>query len=70
MTVDNTTAQEDDGLSFVSWELFPKTTDPILGANTPSQAQGYWPYADKQGDYGNVTEFVASSKFWMTPSTR
>jgi len=38
----------------------------ILGANTCAQAKDYWPYADEQGEYGemlnNLTKFVASSK--------
>lgn len=38
----------------------------ILGANTYAQPKDYWPYADDQGEYGemlnNLTKFVASSK--------
>ena len=81
VTVDNIAAEEDGGLSFVSGEPFSETTNPafkasvmglidsvdtmILGANTYTQAKGYWPNADDQGEYGeklnNLTKFVASS---------
>ena len=38
----------------------------ILGADSYTQAKGYWPYADEPGEYGeklnNLTKFVASSE--------
>ena len=68
VTVDNIAAEEDGGLSFVSGEPFPESTNNafkasvmgfidsvdtmILGANTYAQSKGYWPYADEQGEYG------------------
>ena len=81
VTVDNIAAEEDGGLSFVSGEPFSETDTSafkasmmgfidsvdtmILGANTYAQAQGYWPQAEEQGEYGeklnNLTKFVASS---------
>lgn len=87
VTVDNIAAEEDGGLSFVSGEPFSEKTDKavkasvmglidsvdtlILGANTYTQAKGYWPYADDQGEYGeklnNLTKFVASSKLDDAP---
>lgn len=87
VTVDNIAAEEDGGLSFVSGEPFSEKTNPafkasvmglidsvdtmILGANTYTQAKGYWPYADDQGEYGeklnNLTKFVASSKLAVAP---
>ena len=87
VTVDNLAAEEDGGLSFVSGEPFSETTDRafkasvmgfidsvdtmILGANTYAQSEGYWPYADDQGEYGeklnNLTKFVASSKLDDAP---
>jgi dihydrofolate reductase len=87
VTVDNVAAEEDGGLSFVPGEPFSATTDSafqtsvmgfidsvdtmILGANTYAQSQGYWPYADDQGQYGeklnNLTKFVVSSKLADAP---
>ena len=87
VTVDNIAAEEDGGLSFVSGEPFSGTdTSPfkaslmgfidtvdtmILGANTYEQANGYWPDADEQGEYGvklnNLTKFVASSRLDDAP---
>jgi dihydrofolate reductase len=68
VTVDNIAAEEDGGLSFVSWEpisdtdrspfkaslmgLIDSVDTLILGANTYAQSKGYWPYADDQGEYG------------------
>jgi hypothetical protein len=72
VTVDNIAAEEDGGLSFVSGEPFSETTNHafkasvmglidsvdtmILGANTYAQAKGYWPYADDQGEYGELID--------------
>lgn len=86
VTVDNIAA-EDGGLSFVSAKPFSETTNDafkasvmgfidsvdtmILGANTYAQSNGYWAYADDQGEYGeklnNLTKFVASSKLDDAP---
>jgi dihydrofolate reductase len=87
VTVDNIAAEEDGGLTFVSGEPFSETDNSpfkakvmgfidsvdtmILGANTYAQANGYWPYAKEQGEYGeklnNLTKFVASSKLDDAP---
>lgn len=68
VTVDNITAEEDGGLSFVSGKPFSDTAnDPfktsvmgfidgvdtmLLGANTYLQSRDYWPNAAEQGEYG------------------
>ena len=87
VTVDNIAAEEDGGLSFVSGEPFAENDRSafkatlmgfmdsidtlILGANTYAQSKDYWPYAEEQGEYGemlnNLTKFVASSKLDDAP---
>ncbi|MET1042902.1 MAG: dihydrofolate reductase family protein [Microbacteriaceae bacterium] len=75
VTVDNLTAEEDGGLSFVSGEPFSETDTSafkasvmgfidsvdtmILGANTYAQSKDYWPYADEQGEYGEKLNNLA-----------
>src|ERR1044071_6656087 len=87
VTVDNIAAEEDGGLSFVTAEPFddnaisPFQTElmafmdsldtMILGATTYSQAVGYWPHAEDQGEWGrkvnDLTKYVASSTLEEAP---